>query len=376
MEEGFQLREVINEKVVAKIAKDIHRAWAGFDKAGFINAINPNLSSLSFNNRSLLITKNLQHFLPDDYPEAIKIILHSFGPELETDELSGFDIFYYMPHGSFVAKYGLAPEHFEISMTALYELTKRFSSESPIRPFLIKYPDKTLTKLKTWVKDKNLHVRRLVSEGTRPRLPLARRLPAFQKNPEPVIELLEELKTDPVLYVRRSVANNFNDIGKDNPEIVIDIFRRWQKNGDKGTQWIIKHALRSLVKEGTKGALEILGFSANPKINIAGFKLCVDQISIGQYLEFSFKITSLSPNPQKIMIDFIIHFKKANGKLAPKVFKLSQKEILPGETLEISKKHSFKKISTRTYYLGTHSIELQINGQKFGSLDFNLISND
>ncbi len=372
MQEGFQFREVINEDVVSKIANDIYLVWYKFDKENFVNSINPTLPNLSFNARSSLITKNLYEYLPKDYPKALEILLASFGPELTTKELSGFDIFYYMPHGSFVAKYGMLPEHFEISMNALYEITKRFSSESPVRPFLIKYQERTLVQLRIWVKDKNLHVRRLVSEGTRPRLPLAQRIPEFQKDPSPVLKLLEHLKTDPELYVRRSVANNFNDIGKDNPNIVTETLKRWSKITNNGTQWIIKHALRSLIKDGNKNALEILGFSPNPKIHVSSFELNSYNISIGQNLEFRFLISSQSTQPQKLMIDFVIHYMKANGKLNPKVFKLSQNEISSGETISISKKHSFKKINTRKYYSGLHSIEIQINGERFGQLNFDL----
>ncbi len=374
MEEGFKFREVINEKVVAKIANDLHHSWYQFDKDSFKKSITPFLQKLNFNDRSLLITENLSKYLPSNYSESIEIILKSFGPELPAKELSGFDIFYYMPHGSYVAKYGMSLEHFNISMNALYEITKRFSSESPIRPFLIKYPQQTLAQLKIWVKDKNLHVRRLVSEGTRPRLPLARRIPAFQKDPSPVVELLEKLKTDPELYVRRSVANNFNDIGKDNPDIVVDTFRRWKKNDNPGTQWIIKHALRSLIKQGNKGALEILGFPVTPEIIVFDFKLVSGKISIGENLEFNFQISSQTSKPQKLMIDYIIYHMKANGQLAPKVFKLTQKEISGDGFLHLDKKHSFRKINTRKYYQGLHKIELKINGKSFGIIDFELVN--
>ncbi len=239
---------------------------------------------------------------------------------------------------------------------------------------MIKYPQQTLAQLKIWVKDKNLHVRRLVSEGTRPRLPLARRIQAFQKDPSPVIKLLENLKTDPELYIRRSVANNFTDIGKDNPDVVDDTFKRWKKIDNPGTQWIIKHALRSMIKQGNKGALEILGFPVTPKISVYDFELMSGKISIGQTLEFKFQITSQTPKPQKLMIDYIIYHMKANGSIAPKVFKLAQKEISGDGFLQLDKKHSFRKINTRKYYQGLHKIELQINGISFGKIDFELVN--
>lgn len=372
MEEVFQFREVLNESVVNKIADDIAAVYPVFDQRSFVQNIIPQISKLSLNDRSNLITENLFIHLPKEYPVAAKIILKSFGPELTTKELSGFDIFYYMPHGSYVARYGIALEHFEISMNVLYEITKRFSSESPVRPFLIKYPERTLQQLKNWVTDKNVHVRRLVSEGTRPRLPLSGRLSNFQKDPTPVLELLEQLKADPELYVRRSVANNLNDISKDNPDIVVKTLKSWQKNTNPETLWIINHASRTLLKKGHSGALKLLGFDPDIEVSVSKISIEPETINMGQDIEFSFKIHSQSEKEQRLMIDYIIHFMKANGKTAPKVFKLTQKVLAKKQSMSFSKRHSFKKISTRVYYPGLHYIEIQINGNRLGKYSFTL----
>ena len=163
-----------------------------------------------------------------------------------------------MPHCFFVAEYGL--DHFEPSMQAHYQLTQRFTAEFSIRPFLIKHTEATLARLRQWARDPNEHVRRLVSEGTRPRLPWASRLPAFQADPAPVLALLELLKDDPALYVRRSVANNLNDIGKDHPRVLMQTAQRWMRDATPERAWVVRHALRWAVKQGDPAALKVLGF--------------------------------------------------------------------------------------------------------------------
>lgn len=373
MEETFQMREVINNQTVEQIATDMLRVWPDFDATGFKKALIPIPQELGVIDRAKYVKDQLYHFLPKDYPVAIKIILDSFGPEISSvEEERDLNVFYYLPHGDYVATYGLDLQHFDLSMKALYEITKRFTSEWPIRPFLQQHQEKTLQQLSEWVADDNAHVRRLVSEGTRTRLPWAGRLRAFQKDPAPVLRLLEELKTDPELYVRRSVANNLNDIAKDHPDLVVETLTKWNKIDDEGTQWLIRHALRSLVKAGHVGALELLGFRQNVKLRVHDFELSAEQVKMGEKIEFQFNITSEEKKSCKLMIDFVMYFMKANGKLAPKVFKLSQKEIAPGETIELSTKRSFKPLTTRKYYPGKHEVELQINGASFGKKSFEL----
>lgn len=373
MEETFQMREIVNARTVHQMAEDIHTAWPEFDQSGFKEALLPIPSELGVIDRGKRISAQLHHFLPEDYPKAIGILLDSFGPELPEPEERELSVFYYLAHGDFVATHGLAPQHFDLSMKALYEITKRFTAEWAIRPFLQKYQEQTLEKLSSWVTDENPHVRRLISEGTRIRLPWASRLKAFQKNPAPVLQLLDRLKTDPELYVRRSVANNLNDIAKDYPDLVVSTLTEWAKVDNEGTQWISRHALRSLVKAGDVGALELLGFPQNVKVQVHDFELSTNQVKMGEQIEFGFKITSREKIPCKLMIDYTMYFMKANGKQAPKVFKLSQKEIAPGETIELSKKQSFKPLTTRKYYPGTHEITLQINGASFGKKAFELV---
>jgi 3-methyladenine DNA glycosylase AlkC len=370
MQEGFQLRDVFNPAGVNKLAAAIHQTWPEFDAAGFSADINAQLAPLNFGARNNLIRDKLWDYLPKHFPTAGQILIDSLGPELMVEELTGFDGFMVMPQCDFVAKYGL--EYYDLSMKALYEMTKRFTAEGAIRPFIEKYTDQTLTLLQTWAHDLNCHVRRLVSEGTRPRLPLAPRLSQFVKDPRPVLKLLENLKADPILLVRRSVANNLNDIAKDNPDLVVATLCEWQKSPDPGTQWIIGHASRTLVKQGHPEALALLGYPAGPALQVQNLKLEKPVVHLGEHLNFSFDIRSEADQLQNLMIDYVVYFMKANGKQAPKVFKMAKKRLKPGETLSLAKKHPFKPISTRVYYPGEHRLGIQINGQVLAEAEFRL----
>lgn len=370
MDQGFMLRDVLNNTVVAKLAESISKNWKPFNKKAFITDIALEIEALSFGDRSKLICNNLKKYLPEDYESAIKILLASLSKPLENGEMPKFEDFIVMPQCLFVSTYGL--EHYELSINALYEMTKRFTAEGDIRPFILKYPEKTMDVISKWAEDPNFHVRRLASEGTRPRLPLGIRLPLFQKDPKPVIAILEKLKNDPELYVRRSVANNLNDIAKDNPDIVTQTLKAWSKNANEDTNWMIKHALRTLLKQGNKEALALLGYSDKTALLVDKLRLSTKKVSIGESIQFDFEIISNSETEQNLMIDYAIYHLKANGKNKPKVFKLAKKVLKAGTTEKISKKHSFKPISTRAYYTGTHYLELKINGKNYFMEEFTL----
>ncbi|MCP5094508.1 MAG: DNA alkylation repair protein, partial [Chloroflexi bacterium] len=205
----------------------------------------------------------------------------------------------------------------------------------------------------------------------RPRLPWAGRLYQFIEDPTPTLALLEKLQNDPSEYVRRSVANHLNDIAKDHPDLVVATCRHWQKGASKGTEWIIRHALRSLIKDGNPGALELLGF-APPQLSIPAFSIEPATIQMGDTFSFTFTLQSKSETAQNLMIDYVIHFVKASGKQSGKVFKLKKAVLAPGETLTVTRKHEIKPITTRRYYPGTHRVTLQINGRPFGDVQFEL----
>jgi 3-methyladenine DNA glycosylase AlkC len=268
--------------------------------------------------------------------------------------------FYYAPHVYFVAEFGL--DDWETSMDAQYELTQRFTAEFSIRAFLDREPERTLARLRDWARDSSSDVRRLVSEGTRPRLPWAPRLQRFQRDPAPVVELLELLKDDPEPYVRRSVANNLNDIGKDHPELLVATCRRWLDGAGNGRRWIVRHALRSAVKRGDSAALELLGFGAGPDVEITDVAIDPGRPRIGESVRISAAMRNSGTERTRVNVDLRIHFVKANGRTGPKVFKMRELELHVDDLATVSKQVSLRQQTTRTHRPGEHRVELIVNG--------------
>ena len=247
------LKHSFDAAVVRSLGADIARVSPRFDERGFVRASLRGLGALELLARGRHVADAMRTFLPPDPVEALAILERALGPvQLGTVGL-GMAPFRYLPHASFVARFGL--EHFEPAMRFQHALTQRFTAEASIRPFLERYPEPTLARLRAWASDPSTHVRRLVSEGTRPRLPWAPRVRALVVDPRPVLELLELLRDDPERYVQRSVANNLNDIAKDHPALVVETCRRWLRGAGEGRRYIASHALRSLVKAGDPAAL-------------------------------------------------------------------------------------------------------------------------
>jgi len=370
MDEPKQLKDYFDKKLAEQLAGLIIDVYPQFDRDGFCKQVVAPLPDLELKDRVKVMAEGLRDFLPASYPKALAILTKILGPE-NPDEggmfVHGFQL---MPVEHFVGAYGL--DDFDVSMQALYEITKRFTAEFAIRPFLIHYEKETLTLLAKWVNDDNEHVRRLVSEGTRPRLPWAMRLPSFVKDPKPTLKLLEKLKDDPSEYVRRSVANHLNDITKDHPDWAVDVLAGWAKGASTERQWIIRHALRSLVKQGHSGALAVLGFG-KPEVTLARFDIQTPVVHFGDALMFEFELASKSDKKQDLVIDYMIHFVKANGSRTPKVFKLNTRTLEAGECLVLNRKHAIRPITTRKYYGGKHRVDVQVNGQVVGGAEFELV---
>lgn len=368
-------KNLFNEKVIRDMAGHLALAWPEFDQVGFGEMALRNLEDLELKQRSRQITDALKTFLPEDYEQAGAIMLASLAPEELPDlnydpseaGISGWGI---MPMVDYVGLYGLV--HFDLSMTLFKELTKGFSSEFGIRPFLDQAPERTLAVLTTWLDDPSRHVRRLISEGTRPRLPWGMRLQNFVADPAPVLPLLEALKDDPEEYVRRSVANNLNDIAKDHPDLVADIAGRWLKDASKDRQRLVRHACRTLIKQGHRGTLKVLGYDA-PKVELEAITITTPHVIFGEALVFDLGLRSTSDHSQKLIIDYAIHHRKANGSSSPKVFKWKQITLKDRAPLQATKKHAIKAITTRKYYPGQHKLEIFINGVSFGLKEFELI---
>lgn len=255
IQKGVPLKSILGKKAITQLAYNLGFAYPELDQQAFIESALNGLEPLTLTERSKHITAVMRKQLPENYTEAIEVILNSLTPPLTGTENNGLASMIYMPHCQYIADYGL--EHFDLSMEAQYELTKRFTCEFSIRAYLEKHQERTLLVLNKWMHDEDPHVRRLCSEGTRPRLPWAKKLSAFAKDPSPVLPILEQLKNDPELYVRRSVANHVGDIAKDHPTLALDLCEQWLEGASKELQWVIRHAVRNLVKKGNEQAIEL-----------------------------------------------------------------------------------------------------------------------
>ena len=263
IQKGSSLADLLDREAIECLAHNICLVHPRFDGKVFQRSALNGLKPLSIMQRGQHLAKALREHLPSPYEQAVRILLKSLTPPLNGTVDLGLAVFFYLPHVSFVATYGLDPAHndghdpFETSMLAQYELTKRFSAEFSIRPFLIRWPERTLAQLQQWTSDSDPHVRRLCSEGTRPRLPWATRIPAFIKDPHPVLPILEALRDDADLYVRRSVANHIGDIAKDHSRLAFDLCERWLEGATTERKWLLRHAVRHPAKKGVKAALRI-----------------------------------------------------------------------------------------------------------------------
>lgn len=343
-----------------------------FNKKKFLSAIyNSDWGNMEFKQRMHHISDVLKSYLSDNYKESIDQLyaiistLKSKGAdkEIKYAEL----VFVFIP--DFIEQNGM--DEFECSLEAFEKITQFTSCEFAIRPFIIKYEGKMLERILTWTTHENIHVRRLASEGSRSRLPWGMAIQTLKNNPAPVLPILEALKADPSEYVRKSVANNLNDISKDNPQVVIDIANRWIGTS-KETDWIVKHACRTLLKDGHQAILQLFGFGSIQNIDINNFQLIDDRIKIGQHLEFHFDIDNKSIKNEKIRLEYGIYYLKKNGALSRKVYKISEKYYAAQSLTNITRRQSFRLISTRKFYAGPHQISLIINGIEVDVRDFEL----
>jgi len=262
---------------------------------------------------------------------------------------------------------------FEDGLKLLAQLTGRFSSEFAIRTFLNADLHRTLDSAVLWTSSGDEAVRRLASEGTRPRLPWAKQVPAFRSQPAAALPILDLLYRDESETVRRSVANHLNDISRADPDLAVRTASRWLKKSDPNTSRMVRHAMRTLVKQANPGALSLLGFSSADEISIGAPTLASHVVSMGGELSFEGVIVNEGSHAARLVIDYVVHYQKANGTLAPKVFKLSAKTLQPGERLTVQKRHSFKPISTRKHYVGAHSLGLQVNGALSEIVNFDVV---
>ncbi len=372
MAAGYSLKDdLFNRETVSLLGQQFEDGGV-FKAAPFVDAVMAGLAPLELKERIAWIAEVLEDFLPKDFPAAAAAIEAGLPPPLDptlTDD--DFGRFIHAPLGVFVERHGIA-DHVAMSLDLLEEITKRFSMEFSIRAFLNAHEAATLERMQDWVVSDNYHVRRLVSEGTRPKLPWGQKVGLTSAQTLP---LLDQLHADPTRFVTRSVSNHLNDISKVDPDTVIDRLARWQKAGrqeGKELDWMRRHTLRGLIKAGHAGAMAHLGYDANVDIAVSDFQVTPSEVPLGGKVEIVATFTT--PEDAPMIVDYVIDFVKANGSTAPKTSKWKVLEAKGGKPVTLKKTHVFKaNATTFTLYPGEHRLHLQINGRQVADCAVTLI---
>lgn len=356
------LKEWFDENRFRTIAGQLAALAPEFDRKKFLKLSLVGLDKLSLLQRLRRMSVCTREALPLDFRASLEV-LRRLAPQID----HGF-VTLFLP--DFVGLYG--HDDFDESMEALKFFTAFGSSEFAIREFLNRDLDRTLAVMHEWSNDPNEHVRRLASEGCRPRLPWSFRLPELIADPAPALSILENLRADPSLYVRKSVANHLNDISRDNPDITLETLSRWDR-GHVHTGWIAKRALRTLIKDGHPEALALLGAGEKARVKVENFSVSPSRLRSGDALELSLSVSSLAEKQQRLLIDYVVHYVKQSGGTSEKVFKWKELDLAPGGSFTIVKRQTIRDFTTRKHYLGRHRVEVQVNGERLAEGGFDLV---
>lgn len=359
------LKAQYGPEIATRVADLIAPVWPGFERGRFLSRALDGYAALELTGRAKQLADALAEVLPPSPPEALAILTASLGPPHASDELegAGFGPFVYLPYVYFVAKYAL--EHAEAALDFQEAVTQRFTAEFSLRAFVDRHPDLTFARLERWTRHPSPHVRRLVSEGTRPLLPWAPRSRRLLDEPERALALLEALKDDPTTVVRRSVANHLNDVAKHHPDTVVAIAARWLEGATPERRALVEHALRGLVKKAHPGALALLGFGARPAVDVEAGPLAPARPRIGDVARLEVTLTSRARRSLELLVDVRVHYAKARGDTAPRVFKLKRLTLAPGEACVLPVRVPLEPRTTRVMHAGPHAVELLVNGVAF-----------
>ncbi|MEO7413942.1 MAG: DNA alkylation repair protein [Opitutaceae bacterium] len=359
MPEPEPFKHWFNEARYRSIADAIAPLAPRFDRKRFLQLTIDGLAERELMDRMRQTAIALGATLPGDYRQQLAVVLQ-FAPTIGHG-------FVGVALGDFVARFGLDDP--DVSLDALRKLTRHGSAEFAVRPFIVRDSDRTLSVMKAWARNADEHVRRLASEGSRPRLPWGIRLAELVRDPSPTAPILEQLKADPSLYVRKSVANHLNDITKDHPAWVVDRVTAWDRT-DARTAWIVRHALRTLIKQGHPGALALLGVGGAPKLRVDRFAATPARLKLGGRLTLEAKLTSTARSEQRLAVDYVVHYVKAKGGTSAKIFKWKVVSLGPKARLTLTKSQLVRDFTTRRHHAGKHRIELQINGRRLAESGF------
>ncbi|MEI4522137.1 DNA alkylation repair protein [Pseudomonas sp. CCNWLW23] len=356
------LKEIFNAERLQHIADEMSAVYPAFKAKAFVKHAQDGLAELSVMQRMARVSESLHAVLPLDYEDSLEV-LFELAPRLN----SGF-VSMCLPH--YVASYGA--HAFDPSMDALKYFTTFGSSEFAIRYFLRSDLERSLERMHDWTRDENHHVRRLASEGSRPRLPWSFRLEAVQADPRLAAGILDRLKADESLYVRKSVANHLNDVTKVHPEWVLDTIEGWSLD-NKHTAWIAKHALRSLIKQGDVRALTVIGAGAKAEVELLDVRVEPAVVRLGEAITLSFTVKSMVAHEQRLVIDYAIEYVKANGGVSRKVFKLKTLGLAGFGTEVVRRNQVIKDFTTRKHFAGRHGVQVMVNGEVLGSAAFEVL---
>ncbi|AWK05397.1 DNA alkylation repair protein [Flavobacterium crocinum] len=361
------IKDIYSVSFYEKFSQAVAEVHPEFDKQRFIEAIfEGDFPQKEWKERMKHTTVVFHQFMPQNFPEAVSLIDKIIGNLIKNNFADSNLAFIFF--ADYIEMYGL--DDFKTSAKAFVSITQFISCEFAVRPFILKYKEQMINEMIKWSLHENHHVRRLASEGSRPRLPWAMAIPFLKKDPSSILLILENLKNDSSEYVRRSVANNLNDIAKDNPHIVLEIASRW-KGHSKETDGIIKHGSRTLLKQGHPEILSHYGLESS-NIELSSFEIKTPTVKIGNYLQFQFHLNNKNEEPKTVRLEYAVHYKKAKGHLAKKVFKISEKIYHPNQMIKIERNQSFKLITTRVFYTGIHQLSIIINGTESEVLEFEL----
>jgi 3-methyladenine DNA glycosylase AlkC len=362
------LKHVFNNYFYDALTGSMAEKLSHFDDQSFrADIFVPGWEDLELKERMRHTSLVLDGYLTGTFPEkanlVVSIVEHMIerGYQAQSLELMFFP--------DFIEVFGL--EYYEAAVGSFEKITKITSCEFAVRPFLLKYPDLMLEQMKAWSGHDHPQVRRLSSEGSRPRLPWAMAIPYLKHDPSPILPILENLRDDPAETVRRSVANSLNDISKDNPVVTIELARRWQGHSAE-RDWVVKHACRTLLKQGNKAVLPLFGFGSTEDIRITDFNILTPTVRIGESLVFQFSVVNNSSDPCRLRVEYGLYYLKANGSLSKKVFMIGERTYPVGSSKMINRKQSFKPITTRRFYTGMHGLSIIINGEELVKRDFEL----
>lgn len=369
-------KNFINEALIRRGASALSHANSAFDSKRFMRVALSGLDELELKARAMQVADALEATLPDNFGEAADYIEAALAPPLDDSDLShaqgsshGLHGWMLWSVGEFIARRGIA--HPDRSLLALHALTQRFTAEFAIRPFIVAHPELVYRTLNAWTQDKSVHVRRLVSEGSRPRLPWGLQLKSLITDPSPSFPLLLALQDDASEYVRRSVANHLNDIAKDHPAIVAQWLDEHLPSASSARTALLRHASRTLIKRGDTRVLRAWGLGQALK-GSASLTITPRRVRVGEHVTLKVQLESSSKRTQKLAIDYVVHHVKADGKTSPKVFKGWQFDLPASGARVLEKRHSMKRITTRRYYPGKHKVDIQVNGVAVASAFFTL----